>query len=57
MPQQQLNRAQIGAMINQMGRKSMSQSMWRQIPLNTGFERQILDTVPQGLPRHRSSEA
>ena len=52
MPQHHLHRAQIGAVIQQMGGKRVSQRVRRDAGGYTCDRRVTLDGVPKGLPGH-----
>ncbi len=54
MAQQRLHRTRVCAALQQMGRKAVAQSMWRNF-LQARVARMGLDNLPRHLPRQRSS--
>lgn len=52
MPEQQLHRAQIRAMVQQMRRKRMAQGVWRQRASDVRCERMLSNGVPKHHPCH-----
>ena len=52
MAQHGLDRMDIGAAPNQMGRKGMAQGMRRYIGLDTGLFPVVLDNLPEALAAH-----
>jgi hypothetical protein len=53
VPQQQLHHAQIGPVIDQVRRKSVSQNMRRDRLGDTRDCSMLLDSMPERLPGHR----
>ena len=51
MPEQRLHRTRVRAVLQEVRRKAVAQSMWRDIRY-AGFGRVFFDNCPGGLPRH-----
>ena len=52
MSEQHLHDAQISPVVQQMGRESVSQCVWRHLLADAGFLCVTLYDVPESLPRH-----
>ena len=55
--EQHLHHPQVGAVIEQVGRKGMAQGVRRQLFADAGLARVALDDVPEGLARHAITAA
>jgi hypothetical protein len=53
--QQHLHRAQVGAVVQQVGREGVAQRVRRQRRRDAGGARVALDQLPEHLPRHRAA--
>ena len=56
VPQQHLDHPQIGAMVEQMRGKGVTQGVRRQVAANPRCQGMLLDTVPEGLARHHLAQ-
>ena len=52
MPQHHLHRAQICPMIEQVGRKSVAQRVWRNVAIDSRAKRVAFNGIPEVLPGH-----
>ena len=53
MSQQHLHHAQVGAVVQQMRRKGMTQNVWRKLfTVDTRQCGVMFDAMPERLPRH-----